>query len=265
MQFHDLVNQNYKQLSENDLALSRFIDEHKEAVKQMNIKDFSRKSLSSKSSVIRFAQKLGFTGFGELRNFLKWETSGPEAQLQLAFREQVVRDTEKTLRYIQESNWEDIYQAIDQCRTIYLISTGVTQKSQATELQRLFLLIGKPAQIIPGGDAKNEIRRILEYVNKDDLLFLLSLSGENTGLLDLLNILSIKEAKIVSITNFKDNSLSGRSDYSLYANSSRSPLPEDWWLQTSSTFFMLIEAFAFGYVDYQRKAMRNQPGLTERK
>lgn len=256
MRFHDLVNQHYELLSETDLEISRFISEHKEEVRQLSIKEFAHKSLSSKSSVIRFAQKLGFTGFSEMRNFLKWEEASPEEQGQLSFRKQVLRDTEKTIRYIQEADWTAIYQAIDQAEHIYLVSTGVTQKSQASELQRLFLLIGKPAQVIPGTGSSNEVKRILERVTEKDVLFLLSLSGENTGLIEILNILSIKKAKIISITDHKDNSLSGRSNFNLYAASSRSPFPQDWWLQTASTFFILIEAFVFGYVDFQRKQLK---------
>ena len=162
------------------------------------------------------------------------------------------REVKQDHRTAKEANWSEIYGVLNKCSRIYVISTGVTQKNQAAEIQRLFLLIGKPVQVIPGNAQSVEFRRIVEGLNEDDVLFLLSLSGENIGLEGILNILNIKKSVIISITNFKSNWLSGRSTYNLYASSSRSPLPQDWWLQTASTFFILIEIFAFGFVDYQR-------------
>ncbi|MDH6365514.1 RpiR family glv operon transcriptional regulator [Enterococcus sp. PF1-24] len=253
MRFHDLIHQNYDLLSDTDLEISRFISENKQKIKNLSVKEFAYQSLSSKSSVIRFAQKLGFTGYSEMRNFLKWEMGETVIAEESAFRSQVLQDTKKTIAYIEESDWTEIYQKIDNCRQIYVISTGVTQRSQAAELQRLFLLIDKPLQIIQGDGQSNEFKRITENLKAEDLLFLLSLSGENKNLVEVLNILTLKKAPIISITNLKDNWLSGQADYNLYASSSRSPLPQDWWLQTAATFFLLIEAFAFGYVDYQRQ------------
>lgn len=253
MRFHDLVHLHYHEMSEAEIEISRYISENLEQIKEMSIKDFAHESLSSKSSVIRFSQKLGFTGFSELRNFLKWETSKDGFGMEQSFMEQSIVDTEKTIRYIQEADWSDIYKVIDACNRIFVISTGVTQKSQAAELQRLFLLIGKPVQVIPGNAQSNEFKRITENLTETDILFLLSLSGENENLEEILNVLKLKHSVVISVTNLRNNRLSGRADYNLYASSSRSPLPQDWWLQTASTFFLLIEAFAFGYVDHQRR------------
>lgn len=253
MNFNDIIHQNYEELSDMDLSICQFVIENKSSISNMSITDFARKSLSSKSSVIRFAQKLGFNGYSEMKNFIKWETSNvTPVETTATFFDQVLTDTLDTIQQIKEANWSEIYGVLNKCSRIYVICTGVTQKNQAAEIQRLFLLIGKPVQVIPGNAQSVEFRRIVEGLNEDDVLFLLSLSGENIGLEGILNILNIKKSVIISITNFKSNWLSGRSTYNLYASSSRSPLPQDWWLQTASTFFILIETFAFGFVDYQR-------------
>lgn len=253
MNFNDFIHQNYEELSELDLSICQFVIENKVSISSMSITDFARKSLSSKSSVIRFAQKLGFNGYSEMKNFIKWEISNVvPTETSATFFDQVLDDTIQTIQQIKEADWSEMYEALAKCSRIYVISTGVTQKNQAAEIQRLFLLIGKPVQIIPGNAQSVEFKRIVEGLDENDVLFLLSLSGENIGLEGILNILNIKRSIIISITNFKNNWLSGRSTYNLYASSSRSPLPQDWWLQTASTFFILIETFAFGFVDYQR-------------
>lgn len=253
MRFTDLVNEHYEELNETELLMCTYIMEHSAIVPTMSLLDFAQKSLSSKSSVIRFSQKLGFTGFTELRNFLKWQDHEKTFDEKITFKDQVVHDTQKLLQIIQDSDWTTIYQAIHSINNIYVITTGITQKNQAAELQRLFLLIGKPLQIIPGDGDSNEFRRILERLTQKDIVFVLSLSGENSRLENIINRLKIIKSKIVSITSIQNNWLSGKADFNLYAITSRSPLPKDWWLQTASPFFVLIEAFAFGYMDYKRK------------
>lgn len=253
MIFTDLVNQNYEKLNESDLFMINYIVDHLDEVKTITTKEFAQVCLSSKSSVIRFSQKLGFTGFSELRNFIKWQGKEQQLDKNITFREQIFSDTKMTLDYIEKADWTELYQKIYECDTIYIISTGVTQQSQAAELQRLFLLIGKPTQTIPASDQSSEFKRIISRLSEKDMIFILSLSGENIYLENTLNVLSIRASTIVSVTIFQNNWLSGKANYNLYASSSRSPLPKDWWLQTASSFFILIEAFAFGYVDYLRK------------
>lgn len=252
MLFSDIVNQHYETLNEVDLQMVKYIHAHPKEMTTMGTNDFAKICHSSKSSVIRFTQKLGFTGFSELRNFLKWQNNPSDAGKETTFKKRIFSDAERTVNYLKANNWENIYKALENSRNVYLLGTGVTQQNQAAELQRLLLLIGKPAQMIPASSQSNEFKRIMENINEDDLIFVLSLSGENQHLFNVLNVLSTYRSTIVSITNMQNNLLSGRSDYSLYASSSRSPNPTDWWLQTASSFFLLIEAFAFGYVDYCR-------------
>ena len=253
MRFTDLVNEHYDELNESELLICSYILENTVHVPKMSLIDFAQQNLSSKSSVIRFSQKLGFTGFSELRNFLKWQDYETILDEQITFKDQVIKDAQKLLTILQESDWTAIYQTIHSIDNIYVITTGITQKNQAAELQRLFLLIGKPLQIIPGDGDSNEFRRILERLSEKDIVFVLSLSGENNRLESIMNRLKIVNSKIISITSLQNNWLSGKSDYNLYATTSRSPLPKDWWLQTASSFFLLVEAFAFGYMDYKRK------------
>lgn len=253
MRFTDIINQNYNELNENDLWMANYIVDQPEKVLTMSTQDFAADCHSSKSSVIRFAQKLGFTGFSELRNFIKWQDHEEILERDRDLQKQITSDALKTIEYIQQADWQPIYQKMATSQTIYIISTGVTQQNQAAELQRLFLLIGKTTQIIPASAQTNEFKRIVERLTDQDIIFILSLSGENKHLENVLNLLSVRNTPLVSVTSLQNNWLSGRSDYSLYASSSRSPLPKDWWLQTASSFFILIEAFAFGYVDYLKQ------------
>ncbi len=264
MHFFDLINQNYQELSEIDLQMGRYILDNPKQVQKMSAQEFAAVCLSSKSSAVRFAQKLGFTGFGELKNYLKWQNNEKEYGQALRFKKQLQDDIRKTLDYTEQSSWREIYSRLDACQMVYVIFTGVTQQSQAAELQRLLVLIGKGVQCIPASSQLNEFRRIMERLRATDLIFILSLSGENKHLQNIVNALSVRQAKIISITNLRDNWLSGKADFNLYAFSSRSVLPRDWWMRTAASFFVLIEAFIFGYVDYLREVGEEKEGGEEK-
>lgn len=253
MRFLDIVNEKYNQLNQNDIALCDYILNNIELVKKMSILDLVKNSYSSKSSIIRCAQKLGFTGFSEMRNFLKWQDNVDKMDASFTFKDQVIADANSLIKDIDNSNWESIYDEIDKINNIYIIYTGITQKNQASELRRLFLLIGKNVHVILSDGSSNEFKRILERLSDRDIVFVLSLSGQNNSLEQIMLKLKMVRSKIVSITSYQNNFLSKESDYNLYAYTSRSPFPKDWWLQTCSSFFVLIEAFAFGYMDHINK------------
>jgi RpiR family glv operon transcriptional regulator len=133
------------------------------------------------------------------------------------------------------------------------LSTGIAQENQSNELQRLFMMIGRSVHVLPGSIYSSEYRRIIEKVGSEDLIFVLSLSGENPNLDGVLDIPKMKGAKTISLTNFKSNSLAGKADFNLYASSTLNPTPLNWWSQSVSSFFVVLEALLFGYMDYSNK------------
>lgn len=247
----ELVNQNYSSFSDTEKSICEFLLENEQQLINMNINELAKKSLSSKSSVIRFSQKLGFTGFSEMKTFIKWEHEKKNKKNNsYRFYDQIIRDLEETINYLKNTNLSDIYEQIDLAKNIYVMSTGTTQQLQASELQRLFMMSEKDVRVIPSNIKAAEFKRMYEILSNQDLVFILSLSGENIELEDSINLLSQKNVKTVSISNFQSSFLSKNCNYNAYGWSSRSPVPNDWWLRTTSTFFVLIEAIVFGYKDY---------------
>lgn len=251
--FIDLINKVFTELNENELSLSKYILENYQSIASMSVNELADNTFTSKSSVIRFCQKIGFSGFTELKNYIKWDTSiynevnRPQSMINF-----IMNDVKKTLKYIEESDWTPIYEQLSQTKKIYLIPTGSTQKSQSKELFRLFLLINKRVEIIDNVTSTNEFKRILELAEKDCLFFLLSYSGENKNLIELQNQLRLKNFTTVSVTSVTNNTIARNSIFNLYAYTTVSPLKREWWIQSSSAFFIMIEAFVYGYLDYLR-------------
>ena len=179
----ELVNENYGIFSDTEKSICSFLLDNQQDLSVMNINEFAQKSLSSKSSVIRFSQKLGFTGFSEMKTFIKWENEQEHQKSNnYSFFEQVIHDSEETINYLKKKDFLDIYQQVEKAKNIYVMPTGTTQQIQASELQRLFMMSEKDVRIIPSNIKVAEFKRMYEILSSEDLVFILSLSGENIDL-----------------------------------------------------------------------------------
>jgi RpiR family transcriptional regulator, glv operon transcriptional regulator len=253
LRIEEIINKNYEHFSDIDENIAKYILGQKDKIGNMGINEVAQNSFTSKSSVLRFSQKLGFSGFSEFKNYikreaaLKMDTLAPNELFK-----QVLTDVEKTVEYLKNADLQSIYEIIDECKNIYILSTGVAQENQANELQRLFMMsVGRSVHILPGSVYSSEYKRIIESVGVGDLIFILSLSGENPNLDGVLDIPKVKGAKTISLTNFKSNSLAGRADFNLYASSTLNPAEQNWWVQSVSSFFVVLEALLFGYMDFR--------------
>ncbi|QCJ44679.1 MurR/RpiR family transcriptional regulator [Bacillus sp. S3] len=254
MKIEEIINKNYKHFSDIDENIAKYVLDHKDTIGRMGINEVAQNSFTSKSSVLRFSQKLGFSGFSEFKNYIKREAARKmDYQEPHELFDQVITDIEKTVEYLKNVDLHSIYEALDECKDIYILSTGVAQVNQANELQRLFMMSGRSVHILPGSIYSSEYRRIIENVTEEDLIFVLSLSGENPTLDGVLDIPKVKGAKTISLTNFKSNSLAGKADFKLYASSTLNPAPQNWWTQSVSSFFVVLEALLFGYMDYRSR------------
>ena len=71
MDFEKNVRLNFDLLSDNEKDMVFFIRTHKAQVVHMSIVELGEQLLSSKSSVLRLAKKLGFRGYSEMKYSLE--------------------------------------------------------------------------------------------------------------------------------------------------------------------------------------------------
>ena len=60
------INAHLRELSDTDKCIWRCIEANRAAASRASIHDLARTCAVSSASVVRFAQKLGFDGFGEM-------------------------------------------------------------------------------------------------------------------------------------------------------------------------------------------------------
>jgi DNA-binding MurR/RpiR family transcriptional regulator len=69
-------------------------------------------------------------------------------------------------------------------------------------------------------DDYNLLTLVSNTLEKDELVILISLSGNTQKILEVANIAKVKEVKTIAITSFGNNELSKISDYTLHCVSS---------------------------------------------
>ena len=73
MTLSERVTSNYDVLNENDFYIYQYIIHNQKEVQKMTIYELAEKCYISHTNIFRFAKKIGFDGFGELKMQLKWE------------------------------------------------------------------------------------------------------------------------------------------------------------------------------------------------
>lgn len=113
----------------------------------MSIEEVAKKCNTSKSSILRLTQKLGFSGFSEFKSCLKWENQNKIVNHQDAF-ESIRKDFMNTCQHLEaSSHLEKIAQRIHIAQNVVLYGTGQAQRYCAMEMQRLFMEVSSPLKL----------------------------------------------------------------------------------------------------------------------
>ncbi|MGG6311620.1 MurR/RpiR family transcriptional regulator [Paenibacillus macerans] len=249
MKIENLISEKYSTFSEGDVFLAKFILNNKKLIPNLSITELANKSLTSKSSVLRFAQKLGFSGFTELKNFMKWgDFFSENSMAHRDFGEYIRNSIHNTLEHIKNINYHDIHKAFDESEHIYLIGTGLAQQLLAAEMQRVFLGIGKEMQVLPIGMQNNLYQILIERMGENDLLIIFSQSGNNQTLKEALTTPILKNVKILSITADQNNWLAHHSTFHIATQVEPSSMT---MLNLNSTYHVVIEMLAYSYLKYK--------------
>ncbi len=252
MKIEDLVSRNYHFLNENDKIIWKYIVQNKILCKGMPIATLARHCNVSRTTVMRFAQKLGMAGFGELKLYLKWE----DEEIFVKNEHIVETVAEKNIcaiRHYAELNYDSICFMLDNAERIFAYGTGVLQKSVCDEVKRLLLTAGLIVDIIPG---QGEFIRTLPLMKSGDITLIISKSGESDFIKDITLGLKDRDVKIISATTYGDNTLARRSDYNLFIDTDKVKMEGQFHYETMTLYYLLFEILFAKFVEYKDRNRR---------
>lgn len=132
----------------------------------------------------------------------------------------LIEDIEATIKHLNLDQINEICQVLYKARRIFLYGTGYSQMNVAKELQRNFMAINEYLYMIHDNE---QIESILGDLNQEDVIIIISLSGNSKVLFPIMKQLKAKGITVVSMTNLESNYLSSMASYNLYATVSSVP------------------------------------------
>lgn len=247
MRLDELVNQYYNQLNENDIYIWNYISSHKKECEKLAIDHLAYKCNVSRTTILRFAQKLSLKGYGELKVYLKLDNQmTKENTNNVNFLCNSYNDLMKSM---SERDCTEIFEAFDNAKNLYVFGSGMVQSSIKKEIKRIFLLGKKIFYDISGYD---EAKAIVKMTTQDDLCIVISVSGENEFTIDFTKELKIRNVKTISITKSKDNSLARLCDHNLYVSTPIiDGVSDKFKYESVTSYFMLIEILFLKYMEHK--------------
>ena len=232
----ELIVKHYDKLNKNDLYLCQFISTHKKECSSLTIEELAAKSHISRSSILRFAQKLSLRGYSELKVYLKLDVE-QERPSSLDVLTEVCDDYHRAIEDFKSRNCDKICRILYEAGRIFVYATGSMQASVGRELQRKFLYAKKCIYTSEG-------------------------TGDSEEALACARQIKMRGIPLIALTKMKVNGLARISDESLYAGTSvvASSVQDNY--ETSMLFFMLTEILLVKYMLY-KEAREKEAGEKE--
>ncbi|MCC8024984.1 MAG: MurR/RpiR family transcriptional regulator [Clostridium sp.] len=213
------LKQNLSKLTHNDKVIAEYIGKNLQDQKGFTSYDISNNLKVSQASVIRFSKKLGYDTFQDLVADIQMDE---EWEKEINPKESTIETFEKikysynygldeVLKHNTVETFEQAVAALDQADSIYCY--GAQTSGALTEVFTNRLLeIGKKAFNI-----KDTLtaQSILRNLGREDVLFVISATGETKMTLKLVKTAADLGIKVISVTGSQENTISKLSTYSL--------------------------------------------------
>ena len=247
MRLTERINAHLQRLSDTDKCIWRYIEGNRAAASRASIHELARACAVSSASVVRFAQKLGFDGFGEMKAVMRMEkTDHPIPANDV--RTSLGSFYDQTWRTLMRRDYTRASRLIHEAHRVFAYASGYVQTNVMQEMKRLFVYDNIFIYEIAG---REEFYSVYQTAGKDDLFIFISLSGESERVVEFADRLNLKGVPILSITEMRHNALAARSTENLYVMPAEFALPEnEARLQFKSmlAYFLLLEIW---YVHYR--------------
>jgi RpiR family glv operon transcriptional regulator len=238
-------------LGETDVLILKYILKNKESCCRYTIERLAAKCEVSRTTILRFTQKLGFSGFSEMKARLKWECQQdsklPDTALQL-----VCEDYYKLIDDMRDRDCSEICRLLHDASRVFVYGTGAVQSNVARDMKRAFLSARLLMNHIDG--SHDETALYLKLIDDSDAVIIISLSGESERGVDFARSLKNRGVPVISLTRQKNNTLARLSAHNLYVATSAVGTDYPMSYETSTLFFMTTEMLLLKYMLYLNTA-----------
>ncbi|WP_273804330.1 MurR/RpiR family transcriptional regulator [Providencia rettgeri] len=206
---------NYDNLTISEKKVLKYLNDNIADIPYLNINDLVAKTYVSKTVIINLSQKLGFSGFKELKfqiNNYILSKNKTEKVIPASYKKQLEKNINKSFTLINEDQINDCANILHKSRNIFIVARG-TSKAVGYYLEHLLFALGLHCFFINDYNLSDSFTRL---VSKDDTVIFISLSGGTKKIIETAKIVQLKGANIISMTAFNTNELTSYTDNTLF-------------------------------------------------
>ncbi|MDQ0176715.1 MurR/RpiR family transcriptional regulator [Bacillus chungangensis] len=207
--------ENYDDMTMSEKKVLKYIVENTELIPYLKISDLAEATFVSKTVIINLSQKLGYSGFKELKyhlsSLLKDEIT-ETVNHKTSYKDSLQQSIFKTISLVDPNVLENCAQMIRSSKNVFIMARG-TSKAAGYYLEHLLLSIGIQCIFIKD---YNLSELFTNFVTENDLVIFISMSGNTKKIIESAKKVQMKKANMISMTSFQSNTLSNYTKNNLY-------------------------------------------------
>ncbi|MGF6953550.1 DNA-binding MurR/RpiR family transcriptional regulator [Neobacillus sp. B4I6] len=208
MRFEERVHKFEYKLNDTDDQIIEYILMNKEEFTNLSIQSVATSLFTVPNTITRLSKKLGYEGFSHLKNSIKEELGSSKAPDEDSSYFLI----QKTFELIDLEQIEAAAKMMHDAK--HVLFFGVGDSADFCEMMvRNLRVVGKGTEHYIH---RHEVINMLDQMNKHDVLFLISLSGETQQILEMAERAKQRDIPIISLTHFTKNSLQEAAAVNLY-------------------------------------------------
>lgn len=249
MRIEELLNEHYNRLTENDAEILKYISRNRKTAAELTSEELAKECHVSRTTLLRFCQKLELKSFAELKYLLKSQEDEKEAESGTDM-EVICQSYHHIIDELKRYDYREVCRLIQKAETIYIYGTGNAQKAEADTFKLMFLSIGKCVMDLYD---LGEIRLMENRFSEKDLFIVISLSGETGAGIEILKSVKSTNIHTLSITRFDNNSIARICDHNLYVETRMTHGYQNLNYEITAPFYVLLDILYVNYLDYIRE------------
>ncbi|MFD9626672.1 MurR/RpiR family transcriptional regulator [Peribacillus muralis] len=195
-------------LNDTDDQIIDYILKNKKNVINESIQSLASNLFTVPNTIIRLSKKLGFDGYAHLKNNLKEEIYSEQYEIE----DSLHSNLQRTFDLIDINKMAVVAKMIQQSKRVLIFGVGDTGLF-CEMLMKNLKIAGKQSEYYIH---RHDIVHGINQLTNEGVLFLVSLSGETSQVLEVAELSKAKGIRIISLTHFNRNSLQELADISLF-------------------------------------------------
>lgn len=219
MDFYTQTSDNIHKLSQTEQNIFNFIIKNMHKVKDMSIRDLSKECFVSTTTLFRFVKKIGYEGYGDFIEAVR-QTEQESRKIHIPsivhddnYRDSYLKNVVEAVKVITDEKIDQFHAIMSRYPQIFILSEGLSREV-AHYFHRLLISMGYSVEI---PTEEFEFASLLRRVKRDDVLLILSYTGNNKGIVHHVErIFAIATPTIISFTRADNNTIQNMSDLNFY-------------------------------------------------